>query len=523
MIRKQYTIVLHILLVSKAALVMGLLFTVFSCSTAPTSTLKNGPFKSFNPDFIGVNGNLTGFHEPWSNDSLVAAVSKMGVKTVRYPGGTIGNYWDWDIGWIDQEVEDSLMIQWVVENELKNSKNRYTLENLAELYKKTGIKPVFMLNMLSKDLAHSKRNLKKADSLGLPIEYVELGNELYFDIPYPLLKYPTPEVYGDTCQKWIDTLKKEFPNAKFAIVGNYLKRHDRQIDWTKRVLSTCHNADAVTFHKYNPSGLDGSKERNKISAGSEGFADETTATRKAPKNIAKRQKWELEQLKDEKAFNNMLTNIQFSLESYKKTQIPKDLSGWSTEFNMRDDNSVILHSWSQTLLVSAYYLAFLERDVEITNIHNLIGPLFGVLHTNKTTFNHLKNEKRTSKPYQFSAGGLAVNLFSQAIQNASLGAPIEIDNNTFLRDDRNNTYDALQGWSFKSENGEVRTIVINYSDNGHTLKLPKNNSLINARSYYASVATPITEGFESIEQRDLKIGDENFLLPKKSITIVTYK
>ena len=103
----------------------------------------------------------------------------MEVPALRYPGGTIGNYWDWEKGGIDESVPEDQMIKWVVEQGLQTSPNRYNLENLAKITSK-GITPVFMLNMLSKGLDHSLEALRTADSLGIRCKIHRTGKRIVF-------------------------------------------------------------------------------------------------------------------------------------------------------------------------------------------------------------------------------------------------------------------------------------------------------------------------------------------------------
>ncbi|MEL7163523.1 MAG: hypothetical protein AAFN92_22385, partial [Bacteroidota bacterium] len=331
-----------------------LLFAVTGCA-APPLTATPGTTRTLNPDLLGANANLTAFDRPWEHSELMTAFREMGVGNLRYPAGTLGNYWDWDIGWVDQSVPDSLMIKWVVENNLRDLPARYTLENLALVVRETGVVPVFMLNMLSKDLDHSLRNLRRAHDLGIPIRYVELGNELYFDIPFPKLRFATPEAYGDTCQAWITVLEEEFPTAEFAVVGTDMTRHARQRNWTRRVLEHCDKADAVTFHKYAPSGLDGRRAKKYLRPGNEGTSDPVTETRTGPETVVERQGWERELLAEPAAYANLLTNAAESAAGWRHYGIPEGMDVWATEFNMRDDSSVVLHGWAHGLLLSTYF------------------------------------------------------------------------------------------------------------------------------------------------------------------------
>lgn len=499
--------------------VAGWLLLISSATAQPVTKVVLGTSRALNPDWIGGNANLTALSQPGNDDEFVAAVQELGIQTIRYPGGTIGNYWDWDRGWLDPTVPDSLMIPWVVTQGLTRSQQRYTLEDLALLTRRTQTIPVFMLNMLSKDLAHSLRNLRKAKALGMPIKYVELGNELYFDLPFPKLKYPTPEIYGDTCQRWITAIKREFPEAQCAVVGSYLTRHDRQRGWTKRVLAHCSNADAVTFHRYSPSGLDGQQEKKRITAGTEGSGDQSAATRTGPTSLAQRQAWEREQLRDEAALANTLTTARHGAQTYRKMQLPDTLPIWVTEFNMRDDHSVVLHSWSHALILAEYYLEFLNSPVAQTNVHNLVGHLFGQVHTDTTNFSHILASNVASKPYTLTAGGIATSLLAQATKNATEATYLEIEGVPLMTDDRGASVASVQGYLFTDNDGRKTGLIVNFGYDRQSVLWPSSVPMDRATSYGADLARLIN-GWESLAQQEQKIQSETLYLPSHSITIV---
>ncbi|WKN43756.1 hypothetical protein [Tunicatimonas pelagia] len=505
---------------STIQLAAGLVFLFTTVAAQTEISVNEGAPRTIHADWVGANANLTAISQPGENDAFVKAVNQLGVRTIRYPGGTIGNYWDWDRGWLDPDVPDSLMIPWVVSHGLTRSDQRYTLEDLERLTRRTGTTPVFMLNMLSKDLEHSLRNLRKAQALGMTIKYVELGNELYFDLPLPNQKYPTPEIYGDSCQHWITAIKQEFPEAQCAVVGTYMTRHDRQINWTQRVLQHCPDADAVTFHRYSPSGLDGRRERARITAGTEGTGDRNTATRIGPTVRSDRQIWEREQLTDEAALANMLTTVQQSVQSYRKMKLPPGMPIWATEFNMRDDHSVVLHSWSHALVLSMYYLEFLHSPVTLTSVHNLVGQLFGQIHIDTATFSHLAEPKVASVPYTLTAGGIATSLLAQATQGATQATPLVIEGATTLQDDRGTTVTSVQGWMFANKEQHQALLLVNFGYKAQHMPYLTEWPQGTVTSYSANLAQPIN-GWESVLSQQQEVPDETLELPPHSISIIT--
>lgn len=498
---------------------LALLLTTRLASAQSVINITEGASRTLNADWVGTNANLTAIQQPGENDAFVEAVNQLGIRTIRYPGGTIGNYWDWDRGWIDSGVPDSLMIPWVVTQGLTRSQQRYTPEDLQTLVRRTGTVPVFMLNMLSKDLKHALRNLRKAKALGMPIKYVELGNELYFNLPLPNQKYPTPEIYGDSCQRWIAAIKAEFPAAQCAVVGSYLTRHDRQIDWTRRVLRHCDNADAVTFHQYSPSGLDGRRERKRITAGTEGTGDRSTATRQGPTAPKARQAWERKQLQDPAALANLLTTTQQSAQTYRKMKLPPGMPIWATEFNMRDDRSVVLHSWSHALVLTMYYLEFLNSPVTLTSVHNLVGQLFGQIHTDTANFSHLAGQKVASVPNTLTAGGIATSLLARVTKDATQAAPLVMEGVPLLRDDRGATVASVQGWTFEDGDHRKTLLLVNFGYEMQHAAWPAGLPQGAVTSFWADLSHPIN-GWESVTSKQQEVSNRTVELPPHSISIV---
>ena len=179
-----------------------------------------GDARPLAPHYIGLNGNVLAYHHPWrEHPVLLEGFKRTHVQLFRYPAGTIANTWDWDEGRLDPLVPDEDLIDWVVLDRRNHPDKRYPLEDLAVLHRETGADVVFVLNMLTRDLDHSLRGLRRARDLGIPVRYVEMGNELFFNLPLESRRFPTPEDYGRISSEWIAAIKAEFPGLKCAIVA----------------------------------------------------------------------------------------------------------------------------------------------------------------------------------------------------------------------------------------------------------------------------------------------------------------
>ncbi len=498
-------------------LLLLLLVGGFSCAPASVLEVEVGPAYPVDSSGLGVNGNLAAFDRPWDDPRLLAAYGELGARHLRYPAGMLANYWDWDTGWIDAAVPDSLMIGWVVSQGLPTAPRRYPLENLAKLTAATGSVPILVLNMLSKDLEHSLRNLRRADSLGIPVQYVELGNEFYFDLPFFTLRYPTPEDYGRTCQRWIQAIKAEFPAARCAVVGNYLDRHPRQIGWTRRVLTHCPAADAVTYHVYTPSGLDGRMVRRDPTPGREGQGNPYTATRGGPRDLRGRQAWERELLRrDPAALANLLTTARAGAAGWRKLDAPAGTDIWATEFNMRDDSSVVLGSWAQVMLLSVYYGEYATSPVSVTTIHNITGALFGTIYTEPGQTGYLLDRPVAVKPYALTAAGLATALFARSSYGAASVRQVHYPEAPLLTDDRGQTVASLRGYWYQGA-ATNRALVFNYGSEQRTVRLPRALADGQAYTYRAALDRTIM-GWADVDHTTTYPSDGTLILPPASVT-----
>ncbi len=477
--------------------------------------LSRGASHSLYPEFVGVNGNLTTFHLPWKNDSLVWVTQQANIANLRYPAGTIGNTWDWELGWLDREVNDSDLIKWVVEKKLKYSQNRYPIENLAEGYKKTGAVPVLMLNMLSKDLNHSLGALKRLRMLEVPIKYIELGNELYFNLPLEMRRFPTPEEYGKTCKVWIDSIKAEFPGVKCAVIGTTINRKPRHNNWIQRVLKYATNADAITYHVYSPLSFEGKPVSKDFMPGEEGL----TAITLKNLSSSERQKWELEQLKNPELFTKILNEIGKAVDDLHKMNLPENMDIWITEFNLRADSSALRGTWANTLALLYFYDRFFEeKKITLTNYHNLVGDLFAAVYTDSLGLKHIQHRSVITKPWTLSSGGLALHLVGEVANGKSEVQKIDFRSRSVLSLNKHRMDQELSGWLFSNGDGIESGLVINFSDKAANIDTRE----LNKEGLYTIYQTQLSAYIIDLDAINTEIGtiSNTLTIPPYSVLLL---
>lgn len=379
-----------------------------------------GRMRSLAPDMLGFNGNMTSMPGGWSDARLVDAFRRSHAGLFRYPAGTLANTWDWDRGWLDSGVPTEDLINWVREfDRSPNSPHRYPLEEVAKLHRALGTSVVFVLNMLSKDLEHSLRGLRRARDLGLPVKYVEMGNELFFNLPLESRVFPTPEDYGRICSEWITAIKREFPGVKCALVAGGRAGNPRSEKWTERALAHCPNADAIVVHTYMPSGLMG-RERRNTTAGTEG-----TTTGEPAMSPGERQTREMNLLRTPEGFARMM-NTAYSASQRPKAYFKRPgMEIWITEWNLRADNDAVRGTWANTLFIlTAYHGLLGNSDIRLSHYHNVIGDLFAAIHTREDELRHVVGLNRKTTTFSLSAGGLATALLGDVATGRTQAAEL---------------------------------------------------------------------------------------------------
>jgi len=347
--------------------------------------------------FFGAN--IEGAYSPsgtyqWADPRTIAALRSLKIQSLRYPGGTDANYWDWHIGWVYPSFPTGA------------GPFSETLKDFAPLVKLTG-PPVFDLNVMTYNNAIATpaqtsamvqdqiAMLKAAQQLGIPIEYIELGNELYFalrpaankDASNYARRFASGAPYVNEMNYWISELKSAFPQAKIAVLGQAFQGGT----WNADVISSLKGADAVTLHYYQIE-----------SAGGE---DPTSILSKAFSKWAWFRPGQIQPL------------------------AAKGLSVWITEFDFIDQTPDLEYAstWLHGLFDAEMLIQFLS-DPAITTVD---------------VYNFHSDSRRSSLVYDgtekfgphgaigtqagaLSASGQVVSIFGQALNGASSVAPVNV-------------------------------------------------------------------------------------------------
>lgn len=208
-------------------------------------------------------------------------------RFLRVPTGTAAQWIDWRTGRFMDEPMERPGVEFEDPESLFASipadRRSVTMQDWAALIEATDATPVWDLNVLNATLEDQLAMLAEAERLGLPVTYIELGNELW-DVRsiYPDV-YPTGTDYAREMNTWIPALRERYPDAQIAVSGAdpsdafFVQVFgERFVTWNDEVTATIEGADAIAIHPYwtLPELADpGSDVAATLTAGLDAFAD----------------------------------------------------------------------------------------------------------------------------------------------------------------------------------------------------------------------------------------------------------
>ncbi len=395
----------------------------------------------------------------WENPDFWQAVKKVNPKLLRIPGGTESNYWDWQRGGLIKNVREA-MAGYPINFRNKELKYRASkLEAIQAGIRETNTVPIFVLNLATSTLESQLKMLRTAKNLGMPVKYIELGNEFYFDVPNYRRVFPTPDDYATTATKWIAAIKQEFPEAEIALVGVAAKPKDsiRQQNWHKSLLSSAmYQADAVTLHIYSGHGLNSPIDSNSTYPF---FTSEEVP-------IILGQPF--------RSWHNLQNNDQLKL-------IPDNKQIWITEYNLfenifgkknQEKQQRVMGSWTHGLYALTMSLLFLEDSrTTISCNHVLIGnSRFAAIFAGRKSFLNPSDENIMVTPMSLSATGSTLRLLGEATSGMTEAQKIDFSPLPTLVGKKNFEYPALYGWMFR-DGVNSQAVIINLSNQNISINL----------------------------------------------------
>jgi hypothetical protein len=435
----------------KSKILTVILSIVFVSSYGQTSIVTTSNITRPTPKVGHMLNYLT--KPTWTNQSFIDSVKTLNLEIIRYPGGTESQYFDWQTGrslpaslWTNSTLFSHSYIGTVPHIS-------YPLSELLYFYQQTNIKPIFCLNLLTKTLSNQIQMLQTASSLGIPVEFIELGNELYFTDTDFTNKYPNPIDYVlDIKNNWIPQLSALFPNSKIAVIGGYDGLTDlngntvptRINSWNDTLYAQNVNSDAITFHYYLPP---------------------NTTTLSNP-NITQALAAPFKHWPVLKA--NTVDNVTNGMEC------------WITEYNLNDGNQTtyaIASSWAHGLYTASLFSLMLdEPKIKMLLNHQITGSASYASLASYTNFGDTISNRLTSE-------GNAMRLIHKAVTGNTTATKLNFSNNPNITVNTT-SYPSLIGWLF--DNGTNKELfILNLSNSNYSLDL---SSIFNSTYNYEQIS-----------------------------------
>ncbi|HLP26468.1 MAG TPA: hypothetical protein VK477_12370, partial [Acidobacteriota bacterium] len=399
------------------AIALAAALTLGAAAHSATLEFQLGTSRAIEPHFLGFNQNFMGQMDPW-NDRLVGQLKTSGLANFRYPAGTVGSYWNWHTGRVDESLAPEDVMTWVrpyVRGGAQAGKGRYTLANFKRAVDGAHVAPVFMLGMAVHDVREQIAILQNAEKSGMPIRYLELGNELIFQDAEPLLEklFPDAETYGRVATEWIAALKQAFPEAKVAVCGSFVasdSQSERRRTWNPRMMKTLKGADIITTHLY--AGEIVRTERERLGLSEVQAQQALNAQERAGRALAPTPE-------------NTAKSIGLAYEVWEKllgkTQIPEGMQVWVTEWSTGGVGGTG-NQWMTSLVTSALLDAFLRTNVTLA-CHHTMGSVFNRPANARRNPNNPGDGGETTN--ELNATGIVLREFARAMNGRTRTAELK--------------------------------------------------------------------------------------------------
>ncbi|MDE0553933.1 MAG: hypothetical protein OXI24_06955 [Candidatus Poribacteria bacterium] len=210
----------------------------------------------------GFNTNMMSGDYGYLDTDFVDLTKALAPKTLRFPGGTVGNFYHWEAsGFFESEMASTLNAKLNKRNKdnyvklQKRRNGKIAFDDFMQLCNTLQITPVVVVNLWTGSPEESAAWVGYAKSKGYHITHWELGNEYY--LPHYLNKYQTVKNYIAEAKKHAAAMKAVNPNIKVSVCATPLGFHKegwlvkrQQRKWDEGLAADNSFFDAYTVHAY---------------------------------------------------------------------------------------------------------------------------------------------------------------------------------------------------------------------------------------------------------------------------------
>lgn len=394
-------------------------------------SLSIGLEREIAPDMLGLTSTQLSYLGSWPNSPAHNSVlESSGISSIRFPGEYYGNYWDMDAGWIDRSSDVTDHLPLFLVNLQSEFGREYGLENIVSLSAAVNPSVLWLANMLTDNTYVTQRtrtepvqdalesrnaflqSLAFAHSQGVPIQYIELGHEIYQDDhQLPLVIFPDVQAYSLVISDWEQAIHSAYPGAQIAASGSDLQDIDSQREqgWNEGLadyLAASTDINALAVHVYSRPPWNPVPPEPRTEWGLAAEQQAAYANLSDPVQVASLLQQPYQDVAD-------LLDRRPSNDELRPNLRELDFEIWVTEFNLWDQVGTTRHTWAHGLTIANYLDAFL-RESQISRLY-----LNGSHHAISTPFFSFSGD-----PQYF------IDLNLQEVNEAELNASLESDTPT---------------------------------------------------------------------------------------------
>ena len=307
-------------------------------------------------ELYGFNTNMISGDYGYLDEDFIALTKTLQPKTLRFPGGTVGNFYHWkSAGFIEDEMGTTLSPQLNKRNKgnfvklQKRQNGIISFDDFMQLCQKLNITPIVVVNLWTGSPKESAAWVHYAKDKGYQINHWELGNEYY--LPHYANKFRTAEIYMREAKKHALAMKAVNPDIKVSVCATPVAFHKdgwlMKIPQRKWDEGLTHNADPTASSWY----------------------DAYTVHVYAYKAV---KKVDIEEMRGY-LFGWIHYQFGEAIDYYQKLFPNKEM--WVTEWNIANPANRVANTQLHAMYVGDFFIRLLsEPNITQANFHVITGP-----------------------------------------------------------------------------------------------------------------------------------------------------
>jgi hypothetical protein len=215
----------------------------------------------FNQEYIALTGKGTLTRAAFANAKVTDAIRLLRPFVLRFPGGTLANFYDWQSDRIVPPVDFPALKKFVD----KQASVTAGQQDFLQLCRQLKVNPLFVFNLYQPNTPDNflwVQSLEEQEGL-LKVKRWELGNEMNLNPWHPsrgwVREVKTVEEYVERARPLGKRLLEKYPNLLLAVNAEspmYLFSENPDTDfilgstWNKRIANDFDYYNAVSMHVY---------------------------------------------------------------------------------------------------------------------------------------------------------------------------------------------------------------------------------------------------------------------------------